>query len=47
MIARTVESGTSWFAKTPFISQAGRANKGAAEAAMQQAFDEEIAKRTT
>lgn len=47
MIARTVESGTSWFAKTPFISQTGRANKGAAEAAMQQAFDEEIAKRTT
>lgn len=46
MIARTIESGTSWLTKTPFIRPAIQGSKEAAEAAMSRRFDEEIQKRS-
>ena len=45
MIARSIESGTSWLQKTPFVNRGVASSKGAAEAAMQKRFDEEIKKR--
>ena len=45
MIARSIESGTSWLQKTPFVNKGVASSKGAAEAAMQKRFDEEIKKR--
>lgn len=46
MIARTIESGTSWLTKTPFIKPAINSSKAAAESAMATKFDEEISKRS-
>lgn len=46
MIARTIESGTSWLTKTPFIKPAIASSKGQAEEAMARRFDEEISKRS-
>ena len=45
MIARSIESGTSWLQKTPFVNRGVASSKGAAEAAMQKCFDAEIKKR--
>lgn len=42
MVARTVESGTSWLQKTPFISPAVAAARSAAEKEMEQVFDDSI-----
>ena len=42
MIARTIESGSSYHQKTPFIAPAVRATKDKAEAAMAERIDEEI-----
>lgn len=39
MVARTIESGTSWLAKTPFIAPAVQATKGSAVKAMEKVFD--------
>lgn len=44
VIARSVEAGTSWMKKTPFISRAVRQTKPAAEAAIKRQLDEEISK---
>lgn len=46
MIARTIESGTSWLTKTPFIKPAIASSQAQAEEAMQRRFDEEISKRS-
>ncbi len=45
MIARTIESGSSWLNKTPFLKTAYNSSKAAAEEAMARRFDEEIQKR--
>lgn len=45
MIARTIESGSSWLTKTPFLKPAYNSTKSAAEQAMAARFDEEIKKR--
>lgn len=42
MIARSMETGTSFRAKNPVISNATRAVKSKAERAMAQAFDDEV-----
>ena len=42
MIARSIESGTSWKAKHPFIAPAVRKSKAQAEAAMQKELDKNI-----
>lgn len=42
MVARTIESGTSWLAKTPFIAPAVAATQGTAEKAMESIFDNNI-----
>lgn len=42
MVARTVESGTSWLQKTPFIAPAVAAARGKAEKEMEKIFDENI-----
>lgn len=39
MVARSIESGTSWLQKTPFIAPAVAATRGPAEKAMEQIFD--------
>lgn len=44
VIARSVESGTSFRAKYPFIRSAVRATKAACEAKIRQQFDEEVKK---
>lgn len=44
MVARTIESGTSWLAKTPFIAPAVAATKHTAEKAMESIFDNGITK---
>lgn len=44
MIARSIESGTSFRQKSPFIAPAVRKTKAAAEAKMAQVCDEEISK---
>lgn len=44
-VARGIESGTSYRAKQPFVSKAGRSAKGAAEAAIAKTLEEEINKR--
>lgn len=41
MVARSVESGTSWMVKHPFIAPAVNATRASAEAAMAKAFDEQ------
>lgn len=45
MIARTIESGSSWLNKTPFLKPAFNSSKAAAEEAMAARFDKEISKR--
>lgn len=45
MIARSLESGTSFRAKNPVISKATRAAKDRAEEAMAKAFDDELEQR--
>ena len=45
MIARTIESGSSWLNKTPFLKPAFNSSKSAAEEAMAARFDKEISKR--
>ena len=44
MIARSIESGTSWKSKHPFIAPAVRKAKAQAEAAMQKELDKDIKK---
>lgn len=45
MVARSIESGTSWLQKTPFVNKAVASSKAAAEAAMQARFESELKKR--
>ena len=45
MIARSVENGTSFRQKTPFISTTARANKHRAERHMKAEFDKQAAKQ--
>lgn len=45
MIARSLESGTSFRAKNPVISKATRAAKDKAEEAMAKTFDDELEQR--
>lgn len=47
MIARAMESGTSFRAKNPVISKATRASKDEAERAMADAFDKELEARAS
>lgn len=42
MIARSIEGGTSWKPKHPFVAPAVRANTAAAEDAMRKELDKEI-----
>ena len=44
MIARSIESGTSWMVKNPFVSKATRSAKKIAEEQMKKEFEEEIEK---
>lgn len=44
MIARSVESGTSFLRKTPFVARAVRKTKKLAEARMKEVFESEIEK---
>ena len=44
MVARSVESGTSWMAKQPFMRQAEQGAKGPCEKVMAQTVDNEIQK---
>lgn len=46
MIARVVESGSSYFTKTPFIRKAVKNSKAKTEEAMAKVIDEEINKLT-
>ena len=43
MIARSINSGTSFRKKTRFVDKAAKASKGAAEKAMAAAFDKKLA----
>ncbi len=45
LVARGVESGTTWLTKTPFVRPAVRKAQKAAVKAMQQVIDEETEKR--
>ena len=45
MVARALESGTSWLSKTPFIGPAERASRAKAEAIMEKTIQYEIQKR--
>lgn len=42
MVARSVESGTSWMKKNPFVSRGTRTSKALAEATMAKTLDDEI-----
>lgn len=44
MIARSVESGTSFLQKSPFVSKAVRKTKNKAESKMKEVFESEIEK---
>lgn len=44
-VARSIESGTSYMQKQPFVGTAGRKAKAAAEQAIAQTIDDEINKR--
>lgn len=44
MVARSIESGTSWMTKNAFVSKATRSSKNKAETKMGQTIDEEIKK---
>ena len=43
MIARSVESGTSWMQKQPFMRKAEQSSRSACERAMSEVVDKEIA----
>jgi len=43
MVARSIESGTTFIQRNPFISRAVRSSKAAAEAAMEAEVDKQIA----
>lgn len=45
MIARAINSGTSWLRKYPFITRAFSSSKGAAEAAMAETIETEVQRR--
>lgn len=45
LIARSIESGTSWMVKQPFMRKAERAAKAPCESVMQQVVEKEIDKR--
>lgn len=45
MVARAINSGTSWLTKYPFVTRAYAASKGAAEAAMAETIEQEVQKR--
>lgn len=45
MVARSVESGTSWLTKTPFIAPTARRLKASTVAAMQAELDDYIRKK--
>ena len=47
LVARGVESGTSWLEKTPFVAPAVRKTRKAAIAAMQEVIDTELEKHMT
>ena len=44
MVARSVESGTSWMKKQPFMRNAEQSAKGPCEAVMEKTVDEHIKK---
>lgn len=44
MVARSIESGTSWMSKQPFMRKAEQASKAPCEAVMSEVVDREIAK---
>lgn len=44
MIARSIESGTSWMQKQPFMRKAEQSSRSACEKAMSEAVDKEIQK---
>lgn len=44
MVARSIESGTSWMSKQPFMRKAEQASRGPCEAVMSEVVDKEIAK---
>lgn len=44
MVARSIESGTSWMAKNPFVSKGTRAGKKTAESVMKETIESEIEK---
>ena len=44
MIARSIESGTSWLQSSPFVDKTTRSNKKKVERQMVAAFDKEIKK---
>lgn len=46
MVARSIESGTSWMQKQPFMRKAEQASRGPCEQAMKEVVDIEIAKIT-
>ena len=46
IVARNLESGTSWLAKTPFVRTAVNSKKDKCEEIMAKTFDEEIKKLT-
>lgn len=45
LVARGVESGTTWLQKTPFVDPAVRQSRGDAEKKMAEVLDKEIAER--
>lgn len=45
MVARSINSGTSWLSKYPFITRAYSSSKGSAEAAMAETIEKEVQKR--
>ena len=44
MVARAIQSGTSWMSKQPFMRKAEQASKAPCEAVMSEVVDREIAK---
>lgn len=46
MVARSVESGTSWMVKQPFVNRAVNSSKALAEEIMRKTFEEKIREYT-
>ena len=42
LVAQSVESGTSWMEKQPFVRRAEKSSKGRCEEVMAEAFDKEL-----